>query len=110
MRIVTGLLVSLALFLSAPATAAQALDGEWFKIKLSADGTGFDTETELAAKDKVKPLVRYAQFVLAEGIGGGPAYSIVGWAPTESGEWLVFGGGVLAMIDAAESFAFSASS
>lgn len=107
MRIVAGLLVTLSFVLSSSSTAAQVLNGQWFKIVVSAEGVGLEPESMEATKDKVKPVVRYAQFILNEG-GEAPSYSLVAFAPTELGTWEEFGSGTVNMLDAAETFVGSA--
>jgi len=83
------------------------LDGEWFKVVVSCDGSGLPQEATEAVKDKVKPLVRYAFFSLAE--GAGLQYDITTYAPVEGGGWAADFGGTATMMDPAETFVVSGS-
>lgn len=108
MRVVVALLVTLSIAVSSPATRAQVLHDQWFKVVVSADGSGNNPETNEAEKGKLKPIVRYARFVLDEG-GGTPSYTLQAYSPTESGLWTLDGNGSVAMLDDAETFAYDAS-
>ena len=107
MRVVVALLVTLSIAVSSPATRAQVLHDQWFKVVVSADGTGNNPDTNEAEKGKLKPIVRYAHFILDEG-GGTPTYTLEAYSPTESGTWTIDGGGAVAMIDDAETFIYEA--
>lgn len=100
--LLTGLLLATA----APKTQAQVLDGEWFKLTASADGTGVGGEPAQDVKGKLKTVVRYARFLLDEGIGSA-TYTVSIWDPTESGEWLPTSGGSLSMLGDQETFCYS---
>lgn len=102
MRHVTLALLALLPHASTPAASAQVLDGQWFKLVISADGKGLAPEASEAEADKVKPLVRYAFFALAE--GSGVTYDVTTWAPLEAGGWAPDLGGQVTMMDPAETF------
>lgn len=86
MRLASFLLVALSITALTSATQAQSLHGQWFKVVASADGYGFNPETEALEKAKVKPITRYMFFIANE--GGGPSYTGQSYAPTTDGGWV----------------------
>lgn len=102
LRPLVPLLAALALAASAPAAPAQLLDGQWFKLVVSCDGSGLPAEATEAVKEKVKPSVHYAFFTLSEGLG--IQYDITTYSPVEGGGWAADAGGFVTMMDPAETF------
>lgn len=100
MRPVIALLTAVAL--AAPAAPAQVLDGQWFKLVVSCEGSGLPAEATEAVSEKVKPSVHYAFFALAEGTG--TVYDITTYSPVEGGGWSADSGGTITMMDPAETF------
>jgi len=103
----TTLILLAGLFVAgfAPRSEAQQLHGEWFKVKVAANGAGLDGESKTAVKGKIKPVVFYAQLQANEGGGGdGPSYSLICMFRNEVGEYVPSGGGQLSMLDEAETF------
>lgn len=100
MRHVLALLTALAL--AAPAASAQVLDGQWFKLVVSCEGSGLPGEATAAVSEKVKPSVHYAFFALAEGTG--TVYDVTTYSPVEGGGWAADNGGSVAMMDPDETF------
>jgi hypothetical protein len=107
MRHVTLALLALLPFSATPAASAQVLDGQWFKVVISANGEGLPPEATEAEPDQVKPLVRYAYFALAEGVG--ISYDVTAWTPVEGGGWSPDYDGSVTMMDPAETFVSSGS-
>ena len=85
-----------------PAARSQALHGEWFKVTISAEGRGVQSPDAPLEKEKLKPIVRYAQFILIEGVV--PSYTLSVYSPNTLGGWITDGNGTVDMIDFAETF------
>jgi hypothetical protein len=106
MRRATLLLSTLLFALAAPAARSQVLDGQWFKLTVSFQGTGGGENG--AEEGQIKKLVRYAQFSSGLPDGGAPSYQLVIYSPTTDDGWLPTDEGSVDMLDEAETYARSA--
>jgi hypothetical protein len=102
MPITLSLLTVLIVTALAPASEAQLLDGQWFKVVASGKGVGLDPGTDEAEKGKTKRVVRYA--LLNHDESGGVSYSVQLFNPDEAGGWDTYTLSSITMLDLDETF------
>jgi hypothetical protein len=108
MRFIPCLLTALLVTALAPATEAQVLDGQWFKVIAVGNGVGLDPETDEAEKGRVKKTVRYAY--LSHNESGGVGYSVQLFNPYDvGGGWDTYTLGNITMLDLDETFVLTGS-
>lgn len=109
MRPATLLLSVLLFATTAPRVEAQRLDNQWFKLTASLVGTGFNEATNESETGKVAKFVRYVRFDADEVEGPlGVTYTLSVYSPTTDGGWTDGFSGTVGMLDAEETYVFSA--
>jgi hypothetical protein len=105
MRPAALLLSVLLVATAAPRLEAQLLDGQWFKMTVSFDGSGVNPETSEAEAGKLKKVVNYVQFNLGALDGGAPSYDLVVESLTTDDTWVDSGfTGSVQMLDTQETY------